>query len=785
MRHVRRLLAVALCATATPCIFAQAQTSLSSISGVVVDTTGAAVRGATVTATNRANGTQMSASTDAAGGYTFNALATSRYDVRITAPGFAVFEETGVSLRANLPIRLTAMLKVGAATTTVQVQAVDPDSYATVDTGSATRTDTPLIDVPQSIGVVTRSVLTEQDARTLNDALVDVSGVTPTKPEEALFAQPVVRGFPAEIYWDGLPTFGLTQTANDPTSLVGAERIEVVKGPTSTVYGGGAGAPLGGLINVVSKRPEDLFSGFIAMRGGSFSKLDPSADINLPLGSRIAGRVTGEYQRNESWIDQLRGERWSAQPSVLFHLDPQTDLLVRGHYDRRAMVEFSGLPADAALAGQLSHAAFPGATSGQPRTRIHNSAETLELHHRISDAVRWTLTGRYYDSSTHEYGSFAYPSLGPPDPATPTMYPIFTIYLPSKVTEAMVDANLAADLHGFGGRHQLLGGFNYDHTNFEGDLGFTGVPVGTLDLARPTYNLSFGDTPPVSTFQTNRYETLAGYAQDQATYGRLHLLGSVRLTRFALKQVQQSYDTTYVRANPRVGGTFDLVPGLALYGAFATGFRGAVNFIGENTPKPETSRNEEGGVKLALSRIGLSGTIAAFQQVRRNVSNVDPNNPFFSIQTGEQRARGVEADATWEPVRAFSLLANYAYTGAEVTDDTVIPIGSRLPRVPRHSGRVMAYYRVQNGLARGLSFGVGSTALSRRDIYLPNSGTTPGYATIDGHAMYAHGRYTLEASANNLADHRAFDPYSYLTPVVIPNQPRSAYLSLKTTFGRK
>ena len=521
------------------------------------------------------------------------------------------------------------------------------------------------------------------------------------------------------------------------------------------------------------------------MRGGRFSTLDPFADINLPIGSRVAARVTGEYQRNGSWIDQVHGERWSAQPSVLLHLDPQTDLLLRGDYDRRAMVEFSGLPADAALAGQLSLRAFPGVTSGQPRTRIHNSAETLELNHCISDNVRWTLTGRYYDSNSHEYGSFASPPLGSPDPATPTLYPIFTIYLPTKATEATIDANLAAHLHGLGGQHELLGGFNYDHTDFEGDLGFTGQSVGSLDLPRPTYNLAFGETPSVTTFQSNRYETLAGYAQEQATYGRLHLLGSVRLTRFGLKQVQQSYDTAYVRANPRVGGTFDILPGVAFYGAFATGFRGAVNFIGANTAKPETSRDEEGGVKLALSRIGLSATVAAFQQIRRNVSTVDPNNPLFLIQTGEQRARGLEADATWEPVRTFSLLANYAYTGAEVTEDTVIPLNSRLPRVPRHSGRVMAYYRVQNGFARGLSFGVGATAFTRRDIYLPNSGTTTGYATIDAHAMYTYGRYTMEASASNLAGHRTFDPYSYLVPVVIPNQPRSAYLSLKTTFGGK
>ena len=291
MRHLRPLL-VALCATASPCLSGQSQSPLTSIYGAVLDTTGAAVRGATVTVTNRSSGRRTSVTTDASGRYTLNSLPSARYDVQIGAPGFASFEKTSISLEANQAVSLTATLKVGSTTATVQVQAVAPDGYTAVDTPAATRTNTPLIDIPQSIGVVKRSLLTEQDARTLNDALVDVSGVTPIKPEESLFTQPVVRGFPAEVYLDGLPTYGLTQTANDPTSLVGTERIEVVKGPTSTIYGGGAGAPLGGLINVVSKRPESLFSGFVAMRGGSFSTLDPYADINLP--ARVQDRGTSD-----------------------------------------------------------------------------------------------------------------------------------------------------------------------------------------------------------------------------------------------------------------------------------------------------------------------------------------------------------------------------------------------------------------------------------------------------------------------------------------------------------
>ena len=753
-----------------------------SVSGTVLDSTGAAISGAIVTVVRLDSGGQTTVITNGFGHYVFPHLTPAHYSVKVKARGFQSFTESDVTLQADQLLVVAAMLHVGNVSEMVQVNADTANSYTAPDSSSATRTSTPLVEVPQSVQVLTRALLVEQDARTLNDALVDVSGVTSTKPEEDLYVSPIVRGFPAEVYYDGLPAYGATEMANDPASLVGAERIEVVKGPTSTVYGGGVGAPLGGLIDMVSKRPQAKTSGFVAFRGGSFSTLDPFTDINLPLGSAVVVRAIGEYQHQDSWIDQVQGERWSAQPSVLFQLDPQTELLARGEYDHRAQVEYSGLPAAPALAGQLDFNAYPGATTGQPRTRIHNSAETMELRHRLNEMMRWNLTARYYDSSIREYGSFAYPVFYPPDPATPTTYSILSVYLPTKVKEGTVDANVMANVHGLGGRHELLGGFNFDHTNFEGDLGFDGASIGGLDLAHPTYNLSFGVPPAFNTFQTNRYESLAGYAQDQATYGRLHSLGSVRLTRFGLRQLQQNYDTDYVRWNPRVGGTVDIVHGLALYGAFATGFRGAVNFIGLNTPKPETSRNEEGGVKLALARIGLSGTVAAFQQTRRNVTTVDPNHPLYSIQAGEERARGVEADGTWEPRRSLSVLANYAYTGAEVTADTVLPVGDRLPRVPRHSGRVTVYYRVQGGFAKGLSFGAGATACTRREIYLPNSGSTPGYATVDAHATYSFGRYAIEGSAANLAERRAYDPYEYLSPVVIPNQGRSAYATFKASF---
>lgn len=167
-------------------------------------------------------------------------------------------------------------------------------------------------------------MLREQGSHSLADALVNVSGVRATKPQEALFTQPIVRGFPAEIY--GLPAFGGTAASIDPTSLIGTERIEVLKGPTSVLYGGGIGAPLGGLINVISKRPEPEPSALLSIRAGSFGTISPAIDLNTPIGDKVAARISADYQENDSWIDHVNGHQWSIQPSIAFQLSEETEL---------------------------------------------------------------------------------------------------------------------------------------------------------------------------------------------------------------------------------------------------------------------------------------------------------------------------------------------------------------------------------------------------------------------------------------------------------------------------
>lgn len=761
--------------------------SIGSISGTVVDVSGAAIAGATVTITQLGTGRQTAVTTDGSGNYIFQSLTSAHYKIRVIARGFQAFQESDLILKPNESLSVGARLKVGAATETVEVNTTTSDSYAALDSSSATRSDTPLIEVPQSVEAITRKLLTEQDVHTLAGALVNVSGVVPTKSEEILFVSPLVRGFPAEIYTDGLAMFGNTTAANDPTSLVGAERIEVVKGPNSTMYGGGLGSPLGGLIDVVSVRPDSRLNGYVGFRGGNFETLNPYGDLNIPINARMAARLTGEYQRNDSWVDVVSGDRWSLQPAMSFQLGPKTDLFVQGRFNHRDQLEYSGIPAELALAGQVDRNAFAGAPVGQPHTRLDSRMATVDLNHTFTDWLRWNTSARYYFSQANEHGSFILPGLNPPDPVPP-VYQIFTLDMPSNpVREGTVDTNLIADLRGLGGKHELLAGVSFDHTNFYSAMGFSGIPVGEEDLAHPTYNLSFGPQTPASLFQTDRYQTTAVYGQDQATYWRLSLTGSVRYTKLNFREREQATDKTYNHASGRIGGTFKVANGAALYAAYATAFRGAFGLVVQQAPKPETSQNVEGGLKLALSRAHLAGTIAIFNQTRDNVATPDPNNFLYSIQSGQQRARGAEADLTWEPVHAFSLLANYAYVQATVTKDNSIPVGDFLQRVPRNSGRIAGRYRIQNGSAKGLSFGAGITGFSSRQDTLPNTVSTPGYAALDAQAAYDFGRrYTIEGSAVNLTDRRTYDPYEYFGfPVVMPNQPLSAYLTLKIHFSKE
>lgn len=152
---------------------------------------------------------------------------------------------------------------------------------------SVTRSKVPQLQQARSVAVINRAVIDEQQLQSLSDVLDNVAGAVPIRENEMVLVNPILRGFDAEVFVDGLAAYGATSVV-DPASLVNVERVEVLKGPAGTLFGSGFGSALGGLINVVTKSPEAEAFGQVGLRVGSFATLNPSFDLNLPVNETLA-----------------------------------------------------------------------------------------------------------------------------------------------------------------------------------------------------------------------------------------------------------------------------------------------------------------------------------------------------------------------------------------------------------------------------------------------------------------------------------------------------------------
>lgn len=655
------------------------------------------------------------------------------------------------------------------------------DSLTAPDAITGTRTDTPIEKIPQSIQVLTRTLIEEQDVQTISDALANVSGVTPSSTMQTVLVAPHVRGFASTYYFDGLPAYQLPAGVTDPATLINTDRVEVAKGPTATLYAGGSGAPVGGLINIVSREAEGEFGGEIAVRAGSFNTLGVEGRVTGPLGDTAAIALAGLYETADSFISAVEGKRYAYFPSLRWALSADTTLRIRGQITHLDQLEYSGLPAS--LIDQVDPDVFAGAEDA-PHTTVDNRMATVELDHTFGDDLKGSLAIRYFDGKFREYSTY------PLAQFAGTAYFFGSGQVPSDVRQTFATASLVKTFDLAGSPNTLLVGLDYDDTDYFGAMGLD-FAWGVADYGNPAANAPFGATPALSDLQNDALRTVAVFAQDQITlWDRLDVTAGLRWSQLDVQSSYTSFgvpyvdtDETYSRLTPRIGATYRVADGVSVFAGYSEGFKGVVAAFGVPNPKPETSQSTEAGLKFAAPIKGLTGTVSVYNLTRQNVTTSDPSNPFQSIQTGEQRARGIEADIVYEPGPALSLLFSYGYTDAEVSEDNTLPVGDSLRSTPKHRGRLAVRYRFQDGPLKPLEIGAGVTATSERELTLPNTVAVDGLALIDAQASWDFGPAMLAVSVVNLTDEDGFEPYQYFAgPYVTPTQPRSAYITLRRQF---
>ena len=709
-------------------------------------------------------------------------------------------EESKTAGNTAPAITLDAMTVVGSKTgetgaeTLTESTLAEARIYAVSHIVSATRTDTPIRQIPQSVHALKRAVLDDQQTINLSESLLNVSGVV---PRNVLYSPVIegtlIRGFRSEQLIDGFTQY---YNPGDRESTINIDRIEVLKGSNALLYSGGSGSPVGGVVNLLSKLPRANAFGEAGFRIGSDSFYQPFFDINQPLNDHVLTRITGEYTNARNTVDVIETQRFNINPALTLTDNDKTRFTLQAKLSRWQQPEYQGLPATGSIAGsfRIPRDILLG-PDDLPDSHSESAAVWAALEHRIDQIWRLSVKARLARSAFDEkiqtlFGADGFvadrPLLGD------ATWALINAELFQEQQERSVLGNLLAKFRWGPSENQLLLGADHSELNdagfVDGDFGPFGLGAGLLDLREPSFGSRYQTPGPGVNNQFIQNLTYGGYVQWQSTwYERLHGLAGLRLSNVAidfnntLTGVSARTDT--LKWLPRVGAVLDLNPQVSWFVSYSEGMRGQpfVNFV--DTPLPEMSRHLETGFKFDVAK-QLTGQLALYQIDRSQVAVTDSSDiQRRSVAAGQQRSRGIEADLLWQPLAELSVLANYAHTDARFLDDKAgVPTGNRLAMVPEDSGRIWANYRFSGSEPSGWSVGFG--VYLRTGAYLSNNNAfkAGGYHSFDAALAYETRRFKWAATVKNLSDEQFFQPYGYFDGRVATSQGRAAYLTFSMRY---
>jgi iron complex outermembrane recepter protein len=679
------------------------------------------------------------------------------------------------TIRVRSPRRAPARTRQAGPPRTAQPAPAPPretaygpvQGYVANQSATGTKTDTPIRETPQSISVITRDQMQAQGVQNLAQALRYTAGVT-----GELFGLDTrcygvqMRGFNTwaqAFYKDGLqlraPSFA-NFLCLDP---YGAERIEVLRGPASVLYG--QNDP-GGIVNYVTKRPPTTPFREIEFQAGSFNDLAGKFDIGGPANKEktLLYRLTGVVRDADTQVDLVGLKRTFFAPALTWMPTPDTTLTLLSHYQRENTgwgLQF--LPAVGTIYANPNGRIPTNRFTGEP-SWDHYKNTTLTtgylFEHRVDDI--WTVrqNARYAHLENDQKGVFG---LGFAD-ATQRTLVRYGDYGRSKLDSFTIDNQIQGKFATGPLRHTLLVGLDYQHHRFS-DLGGGTDPLflPPLDLFNPTYGLTALVEDPNGIYQnsTQKQGQTGLYIQDQIKLDRWVLtLGGrqdwVSTTTDSHGTAAEPIPTTRINKDRaftgRVGLGYLFDNGMTPYASYSTSF---LPVLGTNNAAsvafaPETAEQYEVGLKYQPTGWNAFITVAAFDITRQNTLTNDPANLNLQIQRGEVRSRGVEVEAV-ASILGLDLRAAYTYLDMEFTKDTLLQ-GNTPYGVSRNRASLWADRTIKGGPLDGFGFGAGVRYVGSSWGDDANTFRLPNVTLADAAIHYERGSYRFSVNAQNLFD---------------------------------
>ncbi|MDN6875884.1 iron complex outermembrane recepter protein [Pseudomonas citronellolis] len=628
---------------------------------------------------------------------------------------------------------------------------------------SGTKTDTPIREVPQALSVVTRKEMDEQKAQSVAEALRYTAGVQDsTGAASQRFDSIKIRGFDVSstgMLRDGLR--GTTTQAWPKVEPYGLERVEVLKGPASVLYG--QNAP-GGVVNQVSKRPLDQPFHEVEVVGGNHDRRQGQFDFSGPLDDegKFLYRLTGLGRDSDTQTDHIVDRKTFVAPAFTWRPNEDTDLTVLAEY---AEDEFGAprvfVPLRGSLLsnpnGKIKHNQF----LDEPGLDNHRTQYALGylLDHRLNDV--WSLHSSARYSHVNLLTNTA-SGMGLAADQRTLMRSAYRFRIIGDVYALDNNAQARWNI----GDTEMTSLLGLDYRRTREDYYLRAGKAASIDIFNPVYGQGFGpiDRPMAQTQQ--RADQVGVYAQQQFTFDKHWVLSlggrqdsssartDNRLADSGSKQRDEKF--TY-----RAGLVYLADNGLAPYVSYSTSFNPSLgtDFYG-NAYKPLTAKQSEVGVKYQPKGYDGFVTLAAYELTQENVLTTDPNNNLNQVQTGEVRVRGLELEGKASLARGLDLIGSATYNDAEVTrSNNPVEKGHRPTNTPRKMASLWLDYTQPDGPLAGLGFGAGVRYLGRTEADAANTITVPSYTLLDAAVHYELGQLFREAkglrlslNASNLTD---------------------------------
>ena len=651
------------------------------------------------------------------------------------------------------------------------------NGYVAKRSTTGSKTDTPIIETPQSISVITADQISTMGASRLTDALAYTAGVKNFDGYDSRYDWLTLRGFDA--YSPGFYLDGMQMRNNAGYSVwrlegYGAERIEVLRGPSSVLYG--QGGP-GGMINVVSKRPTAEPLREIQVQVGNHSQRQVAFDFSGPIDAegKLLYRLTGLGLDSNTQVNYVGDKRQFLAPSLTWRPSGDTSLTVLAHYAKvNAGNSYGFLPPQASLLsspnGRIPTSTFVG-EPGFDRFKQNQWDIGYLFEHRFNDT--WTVrqNARYGQIKTDYRQIYAngFVTNNPDDPADPSNFRTINRSVfassPEQGKVFNLDNQVQAKVRAGDWQHTVLLGVDYQRSVFDQVMYYGEAP--TLDVFAPVYGQSFTMPDPNVSARVKLVQT-GIYLQDQikwndrwvATFGGRYDRATVATDNHLDESTSRQSDHKF---SGRAGLVYLAPNGLAPYVSYSESFSPSTTLNPETKQpfKPETGKQYEAGLRYQPLGTKDSYSAAIFDLRRKNIVTFDTD--ATARQTGEVRVRGLELEATFQPISRLNVILAYSWTpSAKITaDSNPKKLGKQLIATPRNQLSAWTDYRFSNGVKVGLGARfVGATHGGNSS----SPAKIPSVTLFDAMLGYDFERWSLALNARNLTDRiyvgRSCDTYS-------------------------